>query len=166
MDSESLTIFCDGSCLNNGYPGAKGGFAVLVLKGADELHRYSSALPGGVAPTNQRAELMALQYAVNYCAESGVSSADIYTDSKYAIQVLTAWAGGWEARGWIKPDKRPVMNLDIVKPLFELWCSVKDNIRLHHVPAHTGGKDALSEGNKIVDALAHTAAEKGVALLR
>jgi len=156
--AESLTLFCDGSCLRNGYWDARAGYAVLVQQNGDEIHRFSGQVPKGIAHTNQRAELYALQYAINYLAESG-KSGDIYTDSKYSIQCISEWALVWRTTGWIKHDKKKVQNLDIIKPLHELWMIVKDTIRLHHIPAHTGGTDALSQGNAVVDALARAAAE-------
>jgi ribonuclease HI len=151
-----ITVFCDGSCLSNGKVGASAGFGVCVLRDGAELHTYSSPVPKTDSQTNQRAELLALQYAIAYMAESGLSG-DIYTDSKYAIQCLTVWGPTWEINGWKKADKKPVLHVDIIQPMLELWHSMT-GVKIHHVFGHTGGKDAISQGNAMADRLAHDAA--------
>ena len=155
--TDTLQVFCDGSCIRNGYWDARGGYAVVVMRGEHELYRYSATLKSDETHTNQRAELSALAHAINYLAESN-QSGDIYTDSNYSLQVLTTWAPKWSVKFWMKADNKPVLNQDIIQPLYDLWLVVKDTIRLHHVRAHTGRTDALSRGNALVDHLAQSAA--------
>lgn len=167
----SLTVYCDGSCLNNGRRGASAGYAVVAMRGGAVIHRFSEKVPATDPQTNQRAELLALRYAIHYLAESG-SSGDIHTDSRYSIDCITKWATGWKKAGWKKADKQPVLHLDIIRPLYELWTglsllpllpsqsglSPQHSIRIHHVAAHTGRSDAHSVGNALVDEMARGAA--------
>ena len=166
-----LTVYCDGSCLNNGRRGASAGYAVVAMRGGAVIHRFSEKVPATDPQTNQRAELLALRYAIHYLAESG-SSGDIHTDSRYSIDCITKWATGWKKAGWKKADKQPVLHLDIIQPLYELWTglsllsllpsqsglSPQHSIRIHHVAAHTGRSDAHSVGNALVDEMARDAA--------
>jgi ribonuclease HI len=149
-------IYCDGSCRSNGRPEARAGWGVYVTD-ADgrDLHRKSARVPADEPQTNQRAELYALQYAIDYaCANGG---ATIYCDSKYAMDCVGKWATLWAAAGWRKADGKPILHLDLIRPTYERL-NAATGIRLVHVPAHTGGTDAVSRGNAVADALATAAA--------
>lgn len=58
----------------------------------------------------------------------------LYTDSKYVCDaVQKRWVYGWRARGWIKADKKPALNVDLWQDLLPLlethrvsWNWVKD----------------------------------------
>lgn len=152
----NITVFCDGSCLSNGKIGASAGIGVSVMRDGSEFHTYSAPVPKTDPQTNQRAELLALQYAIAYMAEAGLAGT-IYTDSKYAIQCLTEWGPTWAKNGWRKSDKKPVLHVDVIQPMLELWQSVT-GIELKHVFGHTGKSDAISQGNAIADRLAREAA--------
>jgi ribonuclease HI len=82
----------------------------------------------------------------------------IYSDSRYALDCVTKWALGWKARGWIKADKKPIMHLDLIEPMFELWSTLRHRVTLEHVAAHTGKTDAASRGNAVADELANAGA--------
>ncbi|NBT47067.1 MAG: hypothetical protein EBT07_04510 [Actinobacteria bacterium] len=153
-----VAVFCDGSCLSNGKTAASAGFGICVMRDGAELHKYAAVVPDEQPQTNQRAELLALQYAIAYLAESG-SVGDIYTDSKYAIHCLTEWGPTWAKNGWRKSDKKPVLHVDIIQPMLELWKTLRD-VELHHVFGHTNGTDAISLGNAVADRLAREAASR------
>jgi len=152
-----LFIFTDGSCTRNGQVGAKAGYGVYIVRDGRELHKEGKKLPLEEPQTNQRAELRALFYALTYLAESGSSGA-IYTDSKYSIDCLKTWAPKWVQNGWRKADKKPVLHDDILKPMYDLWLQIKEQVQLLHVEAHTGRGDFISKGNAIADRLANEAA--------
>ena len=45
----------------------------------------------------------------------------LYTDSKYVCDaVQKRWVYGWRARGWIKADKKPALNVDLWQELLPL----------------------------------------------
>src|SRR5918993_5669991 len=88
---ERVTIYTDGACSGNPGPG---GWGALLILGAKEKE-----LSGGEpATTNNRMELtaaiMALEALTRPCA------VDLYTDSQYVRQGITAWMRNWKARGW------------------------------------------------------------------
>jgi ribonuclease HI len=180
----ALTIFCDGACINNGKKNAKAGFGLYILSGKTELHRCSFRVPPSEMQTNQRAELRALLYALQFIdlntpeseggskkhtetkcisvdplAELAISKRRpiIYTDSQYGINCLTKWAPKWAAAGWKKADKSPIMHLDIIKTAIEIMRRIA--VELEHVSAHTGGKDFKSVGNAVADELARAGVE-------
>ena len=80
--------------------------------------------------------------------------AEIHTDSEYAIKCFTEWGALWASKGWKKSTGGDVLHQDILKPMWEVWKRRGSKIRLHHVAAHTGGRDIHSLGNAKADALA------------
>lgn len=155
---ERLTLFCDGSCSRNGRAGARAGYGVHICRGEHVVHRYSAAVPAYEPQTNQRAELHAMHYALQYVREAGLKDALILTDSKYAIDCLTTWGTAWASAGWIKADRKPIQHLDLIQPMYELYDAGRDGIELRHVRGHTGGTDAESRGNAEADQLARAGA--------
>jgi ribonuclease HI len=147
-------IYCDGACQGNGRKGARAGYgAVLISPDGEEVERISKALEAGETQTNQRAELRALQWAFGK-ALSLPEGAEIHTDSEYAMKCFTEWGPLWAAKGWRKSTGGEVLHQDILRPMWEIWKSRGNRIRLHHVAAHTGGRDIHSVGNAKADALA------------
>lgn len=157
--TDKILVFCDGSCRRNGKPGAKAGYGVYVTKNGNAIHSYSIAVPGEDLQTNQRAELLALHYALQYVAESGIRGSIIYSDSKYSIQCLTVWSKAWRKSGWKKADKQTISHVDIIPSMCELWDSISGFTQLVHVFGHTGGTDEISRGNAEADRLATEATE-------
>ena len=151
-----LMLFVDGSCIRNGQIGAKAAYGVYIVLNGKELVRKGVKLDTEEPQTNQRAELRGLFYALTYLAESN-SSGTIYTDSKYSIDCLKTWAPKWVLNGWRKADKKPVLHDDILKPMYELWQTLKEQVQLLHVEAHTGRSDFISRGNAVADGLANSA---------
>lgn len=145
-------IYCDGACSANGRRGAKAGYGAVVV-GAGEEETVSQPLAPTEPQTNQRAELRALQWAFGK-ALALPEGADIHTDSEYAMKCFTEWGALWASKGWRKAGGGEVLHQDILKPMWEMWKSRGNKIRLHHVAAHTGGRDIHSMGNAQADALA------------
>ena len=119
-------LWTDGSALPN--PGA-GGFAVI-----DEETGEPVALGNESYTTNIRMEGLAMIAAIKYAGEEGC---EIHSDSEFWINVLTKWADGWQAQGW-KKSRGEIMNLDIVKELYELYN--RYSVKLVWVRGHVGTK--------------------------
>jgi len=154
-----LEVFSDGSCVHNGKPGARAGVGVYATHDGKEIHRHSAPLLKSEPQTNQRAELQALFYALRFIQATAAASATLYTDSQYSINCVTVWSTAWKAKGWLKADKKPVLHQDILKPMVELWETLKATTTLNHVAAHTGRGDPISRGNAVADQLATAATE-------
>lgn len=129
-------IFTDGSASPNPGPG---GFAVIE-NGAP------IALGSENPSTNIRMEGLALKKAFEIL---NGEKAEIQTDSEFWINVLTKWAQTWERNGW-KKKTGEIKNLDIVKPLYELYKN--SNVELKWLKGHAG-----HEFNEMADEWANRA---------
>lgn len=129
-------IFTDGSASPNPGPG---GFAVIE-NGAP------IALGSENPSTNIRMEGLALKKAFEIL---NGEKAEIQTDSEFWINVLTKWAPAWERNGW-KKKTGEIKNLDIVKPLYELYKN--SNVELKWLKGHAG-----HEFNEMADEWANRA---------
>ena len=116
------TIFTDGSASPNPGPG---GFAVIE-------NGKPIALGAENPSTNIRMEGLALKKAFEILDGE---EAEILTDSEFWVNVLVKWAPAWEKNGWKKKNGE-IKNLDIVKPLFELYKNSK--VKLKWLKGHAG----------------------------
>ena len=144
---KTVDIYTDGACSGNPGPGGWG--AILRWGG------HEKELSGGEAQTtNNRMELTAVIEALKKlkypCAVT------IYTDSKYVADAfLQGWIWNWAKKGWVKADKKPVLNP-------ELWQALLTQLQPHDytfvwVKGHAGHPE-----NERCDALATAqAAEYG-----
>ena len=83
MDATAPTdLYTDGSCLNPAKPWAAAGWGVHVVN-SDKLGDYYGALPGSIQ-TNSRAELVALEAAMQLAWLSPHQHFRIFTDCEYA----------------------------------------------------------------------------------
>ena len=98
--------------------------------------------------TNIRMEGIALGKALRLL---NGEEAKIYTDSDFWRQVLMQWAPNWQINGW-KKKKGDIKNLDIVKPLYELYC--QSNAEIIWLKGHAG-----HEYNELADSWANKARE-------
>ena len=142
---KTVTIYTDGACSGNPGPGGWG--AILEFRGREK--EISGAEP---ETTNNRMELTAVIRALECLKEP--CAVELYSDSKYVIDALTlGWAKGWQARGWIKADRKPALNPDLWQRLLEL--AERHDLRCHWVKGH-----ADNEFNQRCDALAVQEREK------
>ena len=130
------TIFTDGSASPNPGPG---GFAVIE-------NGKPIALGAENPSTNIRMEGLALKKAFEIL---GGKEAEILTDSEFWVNVLMKWAPAWEKNGWKKKNGE-IKNLDIVKPLFDLYKNSK--VKLRWLKGHAG-----HEFNEMADEWANRA---------
>lgn len=153
------SIFCDGACRGNGTRRAVAGWAWAYWPGVargEPTASGSARLPPPA--TNQRAELMALLEALRFVQGGGAGGkpVTIYTDSQYAIKCTTVWGPGWKRKGWTRGSGEPLQNLDIIKPLVDLWAALR--VPLVHVRGHQTGPSPEAWGNNWVDRAAVIAA--------
>ena len=133
-------LWTDGSASPNPGPG---GFAVIeILDGNAKPVRLGKEKD----TTNIRMEGSAMIAAIKYAGEEGC---EIHSDSEFWINVLTKWAGKWEADGW-KKKTGPIKNLDLVRELYELYR--KYPVKLVWVRGHVG-----TEYNELADEWANKA---------
>jgi ribonuclease HI len=105
---ERVTIYTDGACSGN--PGPGGWAAVLLFRGREK------ELSGGEPlTTNNRMELTAAIQALEVLKRPCI--VELYTDSQYVRQGITAWMQNWKARGWRTADGKPVKNEELWRRL-------------------------------------------------
>lgn len=139
-----VVIYTDGACKGNPGPGGWG----VVLRSADkEKHLHG----GELMTTNNRMEMTAVIEALK--ALKMACHVSLYTDSKYVMQGVTEWMGGWKARGWKTAGKDPVKNVDLWQEIDELLG--KHQIDWHWVKGHAG-----HPGNELADTLANKGVEE------
>ncbi len=101
---DAVEIHTDGACSGNPGPG---GWAAILRWGGHERE-----LSGGAAlTTNNRMELTAAIAALE--ALKRPSRVELWTDSNYLKDGITAWIDGWKRRGWRTAAKQPVKNRDL-----------------------------------------------------
>lgn len=136
-----VEIWTDGACSGNPGPG---GWGALLRFGEKERE-----LAGGeTATTNNRMELMAAIEALN--ALKRPCEVTLHTDSRYVMDGITDWIGGWKARGWKTAAKKPVKNADLWQALDA--ATTPHTINWRWVKGHSG-----DSGNERADTLARNA---------
>ncbi len=132
-------VFTDGSAVPNPGPGGWG--AVWVREGEVVAQQH------GHDPdtTNNRMELAAIQAALDMVPAG--EPVTIWTDSKLAVDTLTKWARGWEAKGWRRKGGE-IKNLDLVRPLYET-VRERPEVTIEWIAAHAGNR-----WNEYADSLA------------
>ena len=142
---KTITIYTDGACSGNPGPGGWG--AILEWQG------HQKELSGGEAQTtNNRMELTAVLTALAILKEPCI--VELYSDSKYVVDAIEkGWLYGWQKKGWIKADKKPVLNVVFWQQLLPLLA--RHDVRLHWVKGH-----AENEKNNRCDQLAVAESKK------
>ncbi|MFI5036621.1 MAG: ribonuclease HI [Acidimicrobiales bacterium] len=137
-------IHTDGACRGNPGPG---GWAALLIAGS-----VRKELSGAeTATTNNRMELIAAISGLG--ALKRRCAVDLFTDSKYVLQGITAWLPQWKAKGWRTASRKPVRNQDLWERLDQA-VSAQD-VDWHWVKGHSGEAD-----NEHVDRLANSAIDR------
>lgn len=138
-----LVIHTDGACLGNPGPG---GYAAVWE--ADDQRRELSG--GYKLTTNNRMELLAVIMALETLEDAG--NIVVVTDSRYVHDAIEKrWLAGWQKRGWLNAEKKPVKNQDLWRRLIPLLSRHK--VKFQWVRGHTGHAD-----NERCDVLAKQAA--------
>ncbi|KAH8372665.1 hypothetical protein KR009_002384 [Drosophila setifemur] len=146
IDADGFVIvYTDGSCLNNGRPGACAGYGVYF--GTD--HKLNAAKPVQGRVTNNVGEIQAAIHAIKTAQDLGIQKLCICTDSQFLINSITLWVAGWKRRDWKLKNNQPVKNVVDFKELDELLQKKDVQVKWNYVEAHKG-----IQGNEMADKLA------------
>ena len=153
-----LSIYTDGSSINNGRKNSRGAYAAVYPDSPDMS--FGRPLAEDNSQTNQTAELTGILEGIrtlkSFRSCTGVV-VRICTDSEYSINCLTKWVSGWRKRDWKTAEGKPVVHrvlLEAILKELELFAGHQ----FVHVKAHTGGEDNDSKWNNYADQLANKAA--------
>ena len=150
LNTEKFIIYTDGACSNNGSKNARGGVGVhFNNKNKIKIPDISSKLIINT-PTNNAAELIAIECAINKCIEYNVTiPIIIYTDSDYSIKCIKYWYPQWVKNNNLSNKK----NLNILERINKI---IPDNLEFIHIRAQHDTKlqDEHSIGNQKADKLA------------
>ena len=107
-----VTLYTDGACSGN--PGPGGYCAILVYQGKEKC------ISGGEKmTTNNRMELLAVIEGLKALKES--CEVEVVSDSKYVVDAIEkGWLKSWQAKGWKKADRSPVLNVELWKDLVQV----------------------------------------------
>ncbi|CAG0922157.1 unnamed protein product [Notodromas monacha] len=152
MDDGYAYCFVDGSCMD---PVRNAGVGVWF--GQDHLANVSEPLQ--VPGTNNRAELLALLYAIHAAYGCGLQMIEIRSDSKYAINCVRVWMKKWKKNGWRTATNSPVENQAEIRAIDEAHSLL--HVRYDWVPGHSG-----DPGNDAADRLAKAGAAQSLANYR
>ncbi len=124
-----VIVYTDGGALNNPGPGGYG-VVLLTPEGKKELS-------GGFQfTTNNRMELFACIVALREL-KGDSSKIQLYSDSSYVVNGMSkGWVRKWHSNGWLKSDRKPVLNQDLWAELLSL--SECMNIEFNWVKGHAG----------------------------
>ncbi|MDQ5884566.1 MAG: ribonuclease [Pseudomonadota bacterium] len=123
----TVVVFTDGACQGN--PGPGGWAAILQYNNTEKM-------VSGYEPqtTNNRMELTAAVEALRVLKRKCL--VEIYTDSQYVKQGMSAWIFNWRRNGWRTADKKPIKNQDLWMALDEL--SQNHEVQWNWVKGHAG----------------------------
>lgn len=155
-----IEIFVDGSSNNNGKENCEAGFGVYFPT-AEHLNISKKIDETKHKVSNNVGEIMACIEGIRIINNTYefISKIIIYSDSEYTINAITLWAKNWKKKGWVRSDKKPIKNLELIQELFELYNN--QNIEFIHVRSHQ--KEPKNKknieyhkwyGNKMADILA------------
>ena len=152
IESDTFIVYTDGACKNNGThrrDDVRGGIGIhFSPNNKIKLEDISLKLDIDI-PTNNKAELMAIEKALEMCIENKIKEKIIlFTDSQYSIKCITLWYPDWVKKNKTKNKK----NVDILGRIDQLVKQV--NIRFEYIREHTELLDDHSIGNSIADELA------------
>lgn len=149
-DKDTIYVYTDGACYNNGSKNAKAGIGIYISD--DNINNVSRELTGDKL-TNNIAELMAAIEGINIIKKQDIKNKVIVTDSEYVIKCATTYGAKLAANDWKTSKDKPPPNVELVKRLYELTNKYKINFK--HIMAHTDNKDRHSMGNYNADKLAN-----------
>ena len=143
-------IYTDGATSGNGYAGAQGGWAFIIL---DENEKVANSAFGYIPnATNNICELTAVIEACKVTWPDGDFT--IYSDSAYIINCYKQkWYKKWQTNGWLNSKKQPVANKELWEKLIVIF--KQPNFHFVKVKGHSGEK-----GNKKADELANLGVNK------
>jgi len=150
-----MKVYTDGATSNNGYAGAYGGWAYILVDNEDNI--ICKGMGYYLNATNNICELLAI---INGCqaAEEIGGKHTIYSDSSYCINCYKEkWYKKWVQNGWLTSSNKPVANKKFWKQLIPYF--ENPNFSFEKVKGHATDESLHSYYNNYVDKMAVQAKE-------
>uniref|UniRef100_A0A6C0E0X5 ribonuclease H n=1 Tax=viral metagenome TaxID=1070528 RepID=A0A6C0E0X5_9ZZZZ len=165
--TDSLYVFTDGNCKNNGKKNARAAYGIYFPE-----ERYKEFNKTGLVtegPTNQKAELTAMKEALKavhnilgeHISKKDNISVTIVSDSIYSINCVTKWSANWLKNDFKTSKGEKVKNESIIRSILKYMEAIKTlgvEVSYRHIHSHTNepaDKDSfrhfLWHGNYMVD---------------
>ncbi len=130
-----IDVFVDGSSINNGKRNCKAGYGVFFPQ-AEYLNISQKINEKEEKVSNNVAEIIACIRAIEISDETfhDLEKLRIFSDSEYTINCVTKWCETWKKNNWVKYDKKPIKNLDLIKKLYDYYLEYP--IEFIHVRSH------------------------------
>ena len=150
-------IYTDGA--SRGNPGRSSWAFVVYSPEGEELGSKKAA---ELASTNNAMELRAILHAMQHVNKnidrySKAGGVNIFTDSAFAINVITQWMEGWHRNGWTKKTPGPIKNLELIQNIYNEYNMIQmsTSVVFVKVAGHSG-----NTGNERADALCNQALDE------
>lgn len=136
MKKDELVIYTDGASRGNPGPG---GWGAVILVGPS-AGGFAMEITGSQNPaTNNQMELQAVLAALSDSAPLAYEGQVIvFSDSSYVVNGLNSWVWGWEKKGWITMQKKPVENKEMWVKLLDLLKKYGNKLTVAKVSGHSG----------------------------
>jgi ribonuclease HI len=142
-----ILIYCDGACSGNPGPGGWGSIIGLQQKTIIELGGHLGNT------TNNQMELTGSIEALRMI-ENEAGQVAVLTDSVYVIKGITQWAYGWQKRGWMTAENKPVSNRELWEALIQVVSARKKKFSEHKISWHFVRGHIGIKGNERCDEIA------------
>ncbi len=155
-NKKEIVAFTDGSCIKRGGSQKVGWATVFPFH---QSFDRKGKLRGRLETIN-RAEYIAFIEAIKASNEIDPDQSVpliVFSDSELLVKTVNLWMRSWKQAGWIKHDKKPVKNLDLLLDIDQLMHK-KRKIHIFHVRAHQKTESFYSKWNNLADRLAKEAA--------
>jgi ribonuclease HI len=145
--TEEVIIYTDGACLGNPGPG---GWAAVLVYG-----EHRKEISGGFRlTTNNRMEITAAIEVFKILKTNKRRKVVLYSDSRLLTNAFNlGWIDRWQASGWMRNKREPVLNIDLWKRL--VAAVAKHDVEFCWVEGHSGNIE-----NELCDRLSKDAASK------
>lgn len=160
----TLQVFTDGAAISNSRTSKKSRAAFATVWPDYSEYNHCQSLSPLEVHTNNRAEFHAVLHALKQANDIDASKQVpliIFTDSMLVINSITLWSDKWENNNWKKKNGKPVMNVDLIKPILN-YTSNRSSVTFVHVKAHQRVKAGETPSyevkyNDIADRMARSA---------
>jgi ribonuclease HI len=157
MTDHKYTIFTDGGCSDNGGKNPVASYAYVIFSDGKEIHRESGLVVQGVhgdeKPSNNRGELFAILYALEYADKYNLSNVTLYSDSKISVNTINEWYNTWITKGIVNKKA----NAKLITAVMNIYGRLKNITVLHcrashgHEPDESDPSYMIWYGNDICD---------------